>query len=230
MLKGALLFPVFKTMRLLIGEDDNNIIETLVSYFNGEGHQTNIAATCQELFDLIAVADARPWDVLLLDRYLRDGDSLPTVRKIRAASDIPILMLSAVPETREIATALDSGVDDYVVKPFALAEIEARLRSLMRRSEYLRFADTVIPVGKGTYDLKRHALIVRGQHIPLTTTERQILVCLLLNKRSVVSKETLQSRLTADGDALHTHILNLRKKLDGFVTITTIPGRGFMVK
>ena len=187
----------------------------------------------------LAAATANPYDAIVLDRGLPDLDGIEVCRRLRAAgNNVPILMLTARAAVTERVEGLDAGADDYVVKPFALDELLARLRAFERRSPAtgqargaLRFEDL---------ELDRDSMVARrgGREIPLTRTEYQLLELLLANPKRVLSRDVIFEKVWGydfgpDSNSLDVYIGYLRRKLehDGEKRIIhTVRGVGYVMR
>jgi len=218
-------------MKLIITEHNHATSRLLAKHFSNLGYEPTTAATQKKVWSMINHVESWAWHLLVLDRYLADGDSLTLVRRVRSFSDIPILMLSVMCETSEISRALNDGVDDYLIKPFNLDELTARVKALLRRGQAMRFRSTTLPAERGQYDLRNRVFLTGDKPVALTKSECQILSCLLLHKGSIVSKQLLMLYCSPQqSHAVNTHILNLRNKLRQYITITTIPHQGFIIE
>src|ERR671936_192904 len=176
-------------MNVLLVEDDPSVRGAVERALRGAGHKVELATAGDRA---LAAATAIPYDAIVLDRGLPGLDGLEVCRRLRAVGNsVPILMLTARSAVSERVEGLDAGADDYVVKPFALDELLARLRAFERRSPVtgqprgeLRFADL---------ELDRDAMTARrgGREIPLTRTEYQLLELLLANAKRVLTRVAL---------------------------------------
>ena len=215
-------------MRLLLLEDDDILGEAIKDYLQAEGH---VVDWFTRLSDAQAVV-SEPFDALLIDWQLPDGSGLEwLVRLRRNHVTTPALMLTARDLPRQRIEGLDSGADDYLVKPFDLAELAARIRSVRRRTSgqgrsRLRFGAVEVDVSTGTTYLE-------GKPVELTAREWSLLDALVNRTGRIVAKRDLESLLTGlDGDissnALEVHVFKLRRKL-GQGIIETIRGRGYRI-
>jgi len=170
--------------RILVVEDDARLGATLGRVLGAEGHDVEVAADGNEA--LRRTRD-RAFDLVVLDVMLPGIDGIGVCRRLRATGSVPILMLTALGGTEERVRGLDSGADDYLVKPFAYEELLARVRALLRRStpgDHLRFADLRLePSVRGAW---------RGDRsITLTATEFDLLEHFLRHPRQVMTREQL---------------------------------------
>jgi DNA-binding response OmpR family regulator len=168
-------------------------------------------------------------DVVLLDLELPDGDGVIVCRKLRERSSVAIIVVTAYGEESDRVSALDAGADDYLVKPFGLAELQARIRAVLRR---VRPGGEVIRHGPLTVDLRTKKVIINGSEVPLTPKEFDILECLAIDPGRVVGRqEVLESAWDAHWygptKVLDVHVAALRRKLGLPGLIETVYGRGF---
>lgn len=201
--------------RLLVVEDQNALRNSLQKGLEEEGHTVLTAMTGVEAYTL---ASKEPLDAILLDLLLPDGDGLQTLCQLRHDGFTkPILIVTARDALQDRILGLDSGADDYLVKPFAFSELVARLRALLRRSSggsdtILRFDD--LEVNLLTRTVKR-----AGEEIDLTQRQYLLLEYLLRNKQQVVSREMIAREVWKASTATWTNVIEvlinqLRKKLE----------------
>jgi DNA-binding response OmpR family regulator len=220
-------------LRILVVEDERKVARALKSGLEAEGYEVALAETGEEGFFL---ANAQTFDVVVLDVMLpgRSGlEILSTMRKRGVHS--PVLMLTAKDALEDRILGLDAGADDYLVKPFAFAELLARVRAMLRRGRMdqvlkLKLADLELDVV-----LRKAARA--GQSLHLTVREFEILEYMLRNQGNVVSREMLArdvwketGRVTSFDNVVEVHIGRLRKKLDDpFSTklLHTVRGLGY---
>jgi DNA-binding response OmpR family regulator len=202
------------TGRVLVVEDDDEIADVLRRSLRQEGHEVRIAVDGVEALDL--ASEFVP-DVVILDLGLPRLDGVEVCRRLRAASDVPILILTARSETDDRVAGLDSGADDYIVKPFERQELLARMRALLRRrpprgSASLRVGDLVL--NPDTREVQR-----AERELELTNREFELLEYLMRNERLVISRERLLEEVwgydpTAMTNTIDVFISNLRRKLE----------------
>lgn len=221
---------------ILVVEDDAKIAKALKEGLELEGYSISHASTGEEAFFLI---NSQKFDLVLLDIGLPGRSGLEILRAARRTKlEVPVLVLTARDAVEDRVEGLDSGADDYLVKPFAFPELLARIRNLLRRTrteQKLRFeiADLVLDI--------RNRKVARGiKSIDLTLREFEILDYLFKNKGNIVSREMLAKevwketgRVTPLDNVIDVHMARLRKKIDGdFKTklIHTIRGVGFLLK
>lgn len=219
-------------MRLLLVEDTQDVADAVVASFARRGDAIDHAATAEGARDALAV---QAYDVLILDINLPDGAGTDLLRELRARRDAtPVLMLTARVGVEDRVAALDTGADDYLVKPFDLRELEARVRALARRNTPERSG--VIAFGDLVLDPSGQTAWLGGTALPLSQRELRLLETLLASRGRIVSKERLMERLFAFNDedvglnAIETHVSRLRKKLaGGRVSIRTLRGLGYQL-
>ena len=227
-------------MRILVIEDDAVLRDVMVRSLSEAGHRVDEAATLGEADHF--------WRIQLFDAVLLDlnlpvgqvgqgqglGSGLTLLRAARARGDqVPVLVLTARDRTEERIAGLDAGADDYLGKPFDLAEVEARLRALVRRSQGTQDITTV---GTLTLDRKARRLSLQGDWFELPAREFEVLWELMTPPGRVVSKRTLADKLSGFDEALADNALEafisrLRKKLVGSgASIRTLRGLGYLLE
>ncbi len=219
--------------RVLIVEDDDDIADILRRSLRNEGYEVRTSADGIEALDV--AAGFLP-DVVVLDLGLPGLDGVEVCRRLRSDGDVPILMLTARAETEDRVTGLDSGADDYLVKPFERKELLARIRALLRRrpprgSASLEVGDLVL--NPDTREVRRGE-----REIELTNREFELLEFLMRNERLVVSRERLLDEVwgydpMAATNTIDVFISNLRRKLEeGGETrlLHTKRGAGYVLK
>lgn len=208
---------------VLIVEDDASIAAQLVRGLTRGGYQVDHVMTGH---DALAWGDP---DVVLLDLELPDLDGVQVCRKMRERSGAAIIVVTAHGEESDRVMALDAGADDYLVKPFGLAELQARIRAVLRR---VRPGGDVIRHGPLVVDIRTHRVTVNGEEISLTPKEFDILEILAADPGRVVGRqEILESAWDAHWygptKVLDVHVASLRRKLGIPGLIETVYGRGF---
>jgi two-component system response regulator QseB len=200
-------------MRILIVEDDPRIHQSLAEDLRRQNHAVDVVEDGLTGLDF---ARSEVHDVMLLDIRLPGLDGLDLCRRIRAEkSKALILMITACDDVDDKVGALDAGADDYLVKPFDLAELSARIRAVSRRQTIPR--EAILEHGTLRLDPSRRLVTYDGIRIPLTGTEYTILETLMRSPLQVFSRGMLRDKVTTfDDDAQHdsikTHITNLRRK------------------
>jgi DNA-binding response OmpR family regulator len=217
-------------MNLMIVEDDPRLHDLLVRVLSDEAH---VVARARTLAEARLVLRERRHEVLVLDRMLPDGDGLELCDEIRRAGDLtPILMLTARGEIDDRVKGLRAGADDYLVKPFEIEELLARIDALARRA---RLTSTTT-VGELEIDRIRREVRVRGAKVDLTAREYSLVACLAEHADQPMSRADLLSKvwgLSFDpgSGVLEVHISRLRDKLgDCSHVVETVRGTGYKLK
>ncbi len=203
-------------MKLLIVEDDADIQESIVAYLQPEGY------VCEQAFDLKSAKDKISmfsYDCVLIDINLPDGSGLQLIQHLKQLKKTAgIIVITARDAINDRVKALEFGADDYLVKPFNLAELNARIKSLLRRIQF--HGNNQITAGDITIFPDRFHAEVRGQSLDLTKKEFELLMFFMSNAGRVIAKESLAGRLWGDDmdfsysyDFVYSQIKNLRKKL-----------------
>lgn len=218
-------------MRILLVEDDSTLSHIIQQSLADAGHQVDSAmtlATARYLWRIQA------HDAVLLDLSLPDGSGLQALREARARGDrTPVLILTARNRTEERIAGLDAGADDYLGKPFELAEVEARLRALVRRRHNL---DDRLQLGRLVLDRRTQRLYLDDAPLLLPAREFAVLCELLTPPGRVLSKAVLSDKLSSFDEALAPNALEafvsrLRKKLQGSgAEIRTLRGLGYLIE
>jgi two-component system response regulator MprA len=224
-----------KAVKILVVDDERAVRESLRRALELEGYEIELAADGQEALYRLE-SDAQP-DALVLDVLMPGVDGLEVARTIRRTGNrVPILMLTARTQVEDRVEGLDAGADDYVTKPFALEELLARLRALLRRTadgsgEVLRFAD--LELDPGTREVRRG-----GEPIELTRTEFSLLELFLLNPRQVLTRSVIFERVWGydfgyGSNSLDVYIGYLRRKTEAGGKprlIQTVRGVGYALR
>jgi two-component system, OmpR family, response regulator MtrA len=200
--------------RVLVVDDDPALAEMLTIVLRGEGFDTAVVGDGTRA--LPAVRDLRP-DVVLLDLMLPGMNGIDVCRAIRSESGVPIVMLTAKTDTVDIVLGLESGADDYVVKPFKPKELVARVRARLRRTD--EPLPEVIEVADLMIDVAGHSVRRDGQPIPLTPLEFDLLVALARKPWQVFTREVLLEQVwgyrhAADTRLVNVHVQRLRSKVE----------------
>jgi len=221
-------------MRVLVIEDDTQVRTALSRALKFEGYDVETAGDGAE--GLERVLTAAP-DAIILDVMMPHVDGLEATRRLRARGDTtPILMLTARHEVSDRVAGLDAGADDYLVKPFALEELLARLRALLRRSE--PETNEIMRVGTLTLDPATRQVRRGETPIELTKTEFQLLELLMFNEGIVLTRETIYERIWGfdfgtSSNSLDVYVGYLRRKTEPDGTprlIQTVRGVGYVIR
>jgi two-component system response regulator MprA len=222
-------------MRVLIIDDDRALRDALRRALTLAGYEIDTAPSGEA--GLTRLAEERP-DAVVLDVGLGGMDGLEACRRLRAAGDrIPVLMLTARDSVDDRIDGLDAGADDYLVKPFDVGELKARLRALMRRAN-----DADVPAGGLSFaslrlDPGRHGVVVGEAFAELTRTEYQLLELLMRHPRQVLTHDVIYDRVWGydfgpASNALRVYVSYLRRKLEHAGApsmIRTVRGVGYML-
>jgi two-component system OmpR family response regulator len=216
-------------MRLLLIEDDETLGEALTGFLRLDGH---LVDWFKRLVDAQALV-GEPYDALLVDWQLPDGSGLDWVRRLRERGEtVPIVMITARDQLTDRIKGLDSGADDYLVKPFQPEELAARLRALRRRA-VTQGAPRVSLGASVELDLGARQAYRHGLPVELTAREWNLLSALVARAGRLVSKPDLEALSTgfegeSSSNTLEVHVFNLRRKL-GRDCIETVRGMGYRV-
>jgi DNA-binding response OmpR family regulator len=216
-------------MRLLLVEDDPMVGESIRDGLGQEGYTVDWVRDGKSAETALG---AEPYAAVLLDLGLPRMDGLDMLRAARARhNDVPILVITARDAVADRIKGLDAGADDYLVKPFDLDELAARVRALVRRAEGR--AEPVVRHGPIALDPATRAVTLRGRPVELSGREFALLQALLARPGAVLSRAQLEERLygwdeEVDSNAVEVHIHNLRRKL-GADTIRNVRGVGYSI-
>ena len=215
-------------MHLLVVEDEDAIAEPLVEGLRREGFEVTRAATGAAALEAPAV------DFVLLDLRLPDMDGYAVCRELRARSDVPIIMVTAKGEEIDRVVGLELGADDYVVKPFGLRELVARIRAVNRRGAS-RVARGALRAGAIEVDPRARQASVSGRELALTVKEFDLLALLVAEAGSVVDRKTILREVwdttwLGSSKTVDVHVASLRKKLGDPELIETVRGIGLRVR
>jgi DNA-binding response OmpR family regulator len=204
-------------MKILVVEDEVELCDSFLTCLKSEGYVCEAAYTCETALEKISLYT---YDLVIVDLNLPDGNGMQIIRELKGAKFTGgIIIISARDALDDRITGLEKGADDYLIKPFHLTELNARIKSLMRRMLY-----------KGNNDIAHneilikpdeHKVFIHGELLDLTKKEFDMLLFLVTNKDKVLSKETMAEHLWGDyidsADSfgfVYAHIKNLRRKLD----------------
>ncbi len=216
-------------MRLLVIEDEADLLAGLATALREEGYAVDPAADGE---DGLFKATSADYDAIVLDVMLPALDGWQVLERLRRTQKTPVLMLTARDAARDRVRGLDTGADDYLVKPFDLSELFARLRALIRRAAGR--TRNVLECGSVAIDTAARRVTSAGQPVALTAREYALVEFLALHRGEVVTRTALYEHLFDEDDdtmsnLLDVHVSNVRKKL-GAEFITTRRGQGYCIE
>jgi len=216
-------------MRVLAVEDEPDLLGSLLKALREDGYAVDGAPDGEDGLDK---AESYDYDAVVLDIMLPGIDGWEVLRRLRKTKKTPVLMLTARDAVRDRVRGLDSGADDYLVKPFELSELLARLRALIRRSASQ--AQPQLEIGDVTIDTAARKVSRQGQEVLITAREYSMLEFLALHRGELVTRTMLYDHLFDENDdtlsnLLDVHVSNLRKKL-GHDFIITRRGHGYCIE
>lgn len=219
-------------MRILIVEDDAMLAEAVSSALRQSAHMVSLAASGDEADRALS---ANEYDLVLLDLGLPRLDGFEVLKRLRQRrSRVPVIILTARDSPEDRVAGLDLGADDYLTKPFQLAELEARVRALIRRAHAI--ASSEIVHGPLKLDMAGRRLSCDGQPVELSARELAVVELLLLREGRVVTKQQIIDHLYGWDDvssvnAVEVFVYRLRRKLaDSGVDIKTVRGMGYLIE
>lgn len=221
-------------MKILMIEDDLSLINGLSFAIKKQGYDLDIART---VLETDAIFKDGKYSLVILDVSLPDGSGFDICRKIRQASKIPIIFLTAADEETDIIMGLDIGADDYITKPFKLAVLLSRINAILRRSNDFNQSDTELCSNGITVKLLKGEVYKNGERLDLTTSEYKLLCMFMENSGIVLSAEQILGRLWdcdenyVDNNTLTVYIRRLRTKIEDNPSkpkmILTVRGMGY---
>ncbi|HYV15528.1 MAG TPA: response regulator transcription factor [Conexibacter sp.] len=222
-------------LTLLVVDDESSLRDLISRAFTSEGHRVLAVADGRAAIDR---ASTQAFDCVLLDVALGDGpDGIEVCRELRARRNVvPIIMLTARSSEADAVLGLEAGADDYVVKPFGLAELRSRIRAVRRRVGPRALGEEVLQVGPLTLDRARRELRARGQPVELTFSELQLVEAMMAQPERVFSREELFVAIWGDSAyrdprGIDVHVRHLREKLESNpaepALLLTVRGSGY---
>src|SRR5439155_14453221 len=216
---------------ILVVDDEPQILRALQTNLRGAGYEVETAATAEQA---LAAAALREPEAVILDLVLPDRSGTEVCRELRTWSSVPVIVLSAIGDESEKVAALDAGADDYVTKPFGMAELLARLRAAMRRVPAA--SEPVVEVGELRVDIPDRSVTVGGRPVQLTPNEFDLLRLFAQHRGKLLTHKTILREVwgpayDAESHYLHVYVSQLRRKLEPDPTrpryILTEPGAGY---
>ncbi|MDQ0188637.1 response regulator transcription factor [Alicyclobacillus cycloheptanicus] len=221
--------------RILIVEDEEHLAEFIALELKHEGYAVEVATDGRDGLDK---ALSEEWSLLLLDIMLPEISGLEICRRVRASKDVPIIMLTARHAVPDRVAGLDAGADDYLGKPFAIEELLARIRVLLRRRGHDREEEVELFADDLTMNLATHEVKRFGQAISLTVREFSLLEMFLRNKNRVLTRDQILEKVwgydfVGETNVVDVYVRYLRHKIDvpfGTQLIQTVRGVGYILK
>ncbi|SDE33427.1 DNA-binding response regulator, OmpR family, contains REC and winged-helix (wHTH) domain [Pricia antarctica] len=219
-------------MKILIAEDEIALQQSIVTYLEKDG---NVCEVASDYNDAIYKVDLYDYDLIILDINLATGSGLDVLKKLKKENkEAGVIIISANNSLDDKLDGLDLGADDYITKPFHLAELNSRIKAVLRRGKF--GGDDTITFNEISVDTKSRTAYVNGKAMALTRKEYDLLVFFMTNQGRVLSKEIIAEHLWGDNsdladnfDFIYVHVNNLRKKLtgEGAKYIKTAYGSGY---
>ena len=218
-------------MRILLAEDDRMLSDAVARALRQLGHSVHAVASGRDADDALAAGE---FDLAVLDLGLPHMDGFEVLKRLRARrSALPVLVLTVRDSVEDLVTGLDLGADDYLTKPFELAELEARVRALIRRSQAGGIPQ--LEHGPLRLDVTGRRLYCNGQPLELSARELAVVELLLMREGRVVTKQQIAEHLygwdeEASSNAVEVFVYRLRKKLESSgVELRTVRGMGYLI-
>ncbi len=219
-------------MKILIAEDETDLQQSIVTYLERDGNLCEVASDYTEAAYKVDLYD---YDLVILDVNLVSGSGLDVLKTLKKANkEAGVIIISANNSLNDKLDGLDLGADDYITKPFHLAELNSRMKAVLRRGKY--GGDATIDFNEIKVDTKSRSAYINGKAMSLTRKEYDLLVFFMTNRGRVLSKEIIAEHLWGDNsdladnfDFIYVHVNNLRKKLtgEGAKYIKTAYGSGY---
>lgn len=222
-----------QSRQILIVEDDTDTAEVVSALLESAGYTAVTADTGSTALSEINAASP---DLVLLDMHLPDMNGLDVLKKVRANSFLPMIVLSGLTQERDKVVALEAGADDYMAKPFSPEELVARVNALLRRVEWTPPVEPKLTVRQLELDMARRQATVRGRKLHLTPIEYGILITLMRSAGQTIKHDELLrtvwgEQYEGDYSVLRVNISRLRQKLEENprhpTYIVTVPGQGY---
>lgn len=219
-------------MHLLIVEDDKELVKTILEYFDSYGYMCEVAKSIRSAKEKILDSE---YDCVVLDINLPDGKGVDLIPFVKEKTKSPILILSANSSIDDKIAGFDFGADDYLTKPFHLAELNARINSLIRRNQF--GGSNLVQFNEIEVNVDKKEVRVCGKKLKLTKKEYELLLFLISNRDKVVTKKSISDHIwgayidvVESSNFIYTHLKNLRKKIEengGKNYVQTVYGIGY---
>jgi DNA-binding response OmpR family regulator len=225
-----------KSRQILLVDDDPDILRILKDNLELDGYRVAAASAGKEALKVFEQANT---DLIVLDLSLPDVDGIQVCRSIREKSDVPIIMLTARDRLPDKVLGLESGADDYLVKPFDYLELAARIKACLRRHRSLKGSEEILRIGKLVIDVGKNSVWKDGEQVKLTQREFSLLVLLARNAGTPLSRSAIRRALWPHGQiyddsrAIDVHIQHLRSKIEDDPAeprhVLTVQGVGYVL-
>lgn len=223
-----------ENLKILVVEDDKGISDFVISELQHEGFNTILAETGRQGLELF---EAEKPDLILLDVMLPELNGLEVLRRVRANSNVPVILETARGETVDKITGLNAGADDYISKPFEIEELLARINALFRRINFMKPAENQLSLRELSLNIDRMSCSVDDHEIPLSKTEFLMLKTFIENQNKVLSRLDIIEAIWGKGhfideNTVDVYVGYLRAKFAEFTKsefIKTIRGTGYMM-
>ena len=219
---------------ILVADDDPGILRIVSRVLELNGFSV---VTCSNGADALESIESNPPVLALLDVRMPELDGISVCERVRANSDLPIIIITALEDESDAARALEAGADDYIRKPFGTNELVARVRAVLRRSQVDIQSPELLSVGPLTIDEEQHIVLVQGQEVPLSRTEFSLLDYLARNANRVLTHDQLLERVWGADYIGSNHVLRvamsrLRQRINDVegTIIETLPGIGYRIR
>lgn len=220
-------------MKILIVEDNTKLLEDIVRFLKEEKYSCETSSSLNDASEKIALNE---YDIVIIDIGLPDGNGLDLIKELKnKMNNCGILIVSAKNSLEDKVKGLDLGADDYITKPFHFAELNARIRSIIRRKKFE--GNSVVTLNEIEIDTYKSEVLVNKKLLVLTKMEYELLIYFIYNKNRVLTKENIAEHLWEDNidfadnfDFIYNHIKNLRKKIvnhGGNDYIKSVYGMGY---
>lgn len=221
--------------KILIVEDEEKIARFVELELMHEGYEVDKAFDGRAGLDKALTGN---YSLIILDIMLPKLNGLEVLRRVRKEYQTPVIMLTARDAVMDKVAGLDAGADDYLTKPFAIEELLARIRVVLKRKNTVEFETRKMTIGDVTLDVDRHEVSVKGEQVELTNREFELLHVLMENKGIVMDREKLINQVcgydfVGETNTIDVYIRYLRAKIDdryGIKLISTVRGVGYVIK